>query len=66
MITLTRKYLITSGLLKTTDYNTNVAEIECKIPNITGLTTTCPYNAVEKKIPSVSYLVKTTVVTQKY
>ena len=46
--------------LKKTDYNAKITEIECKIPNISGLATTAALNAVENKIPDVGNLVKKT------
>ena len=42
----------TSGLVKETDHNAKITEIESKVPRITGLATTA-----EKKIPNVSDLV---------
>ena len=39
-------------------YNSKIAEIESKIPSISGLDTTATLTAVENKIPSVSSLVK--------
>ena len=39
-------------------YNSKIAEIESKIPTISGLDTTATLTAVENKIPSVSSLVK--------
>ena len=44
----------TSGLVKKTDYNAKITEIEGKIPNITSLTTTAALTIVEYKIPGVS------------
>ena len=45
-------------LLKKTDYNTKIAEIEGKIPDISILATETALTTVENKIPSVSNLVK--------
>ena len=50
----------TSGLVKKTDYNTKISEIENKIPNISGLATKTALTAVENKIPSITGLVKKT------
>ena len=50
----------TSGLLKKTDYNTKITEIEDKIPDISGLATKTALTTVENKIPSISGLVKIT------
>ena len=47
-------------LLKRTDYNTKITEIEGKIPDISNLTTKTALTAVENKIPRVSSLVKKT------
>ena len=49
-----------SVLVKKTDYNFKIAEIESKIPSITGLATNSALTAVENKIPDVSNLVKET------
>ena len=45
-------------LLKKTDYNAKVSEIENKIPSISGLATNFALNAVENKIPTISNLVE--------
>ena len=50
----------TSGLVKKTDYNTKITEIEGKIPNISNLATKTALTSVENKIPDVSNLVKKT------
>ena len=47
-------------MVKKTDFNTKVTEIECKIPSITGLATNLELTAVENKIPDGRSLVKTT------
>ena len=47
-------------LVKKTDYNSKISEIENKIPSISGLATTSALTAVENKIPNVSNLVKKT------
>ena len=47
-------------MVKKTDFNTKVTEIEGKIPSISGLATNSALTAVENKIPDVSSLVKKT------
>ena len=47
-------------MVKKTDFNTKVTEIEGKIPSITVLATNSELTAVENKIPGVSSLVKNT------
>ena len=54
-----------SGLVKETDFNSKVTEIEGKIPSITGLATDSALTAVENKIPDVSSLVKNTELNTK-
>ena len=49
-----------SDLAKNTELNTEITEIESKIPNSTGLTTNSTLTAVENKIPDVGSLVKKT------
>ena len=46
------------SLVKKTNFNTKVTEIEGKIPSITGLATNSELTALENKIPDVSNLVK--------
>ena len=46
----------TSGLVKKTDYNAKLTELENKIPDISNLATKTALNAVENKIPHVSKL----------
>ena len=48
----------TSGLVKKTDYNFKISEIEGKIPSINGLATNSTLTAVENKIPDINSLVK--------
>ena len=48
----------TSGLVKKTDCNTKITEIEGKIPDISGLAKKTALTTVENKIPSISGLVK--------
>ena len=55
-----KKICDTSELVKELNYNPKNAEIEGKIPSITGLATTSSLTAVENKIPDVSVLVKKT------
>ena len=45
-------------LLRKTDYNTKITEIEGKIPDISNLATKTALTDVENKIPSVSNLIK--------
>ena len=47
-------------MLKKTDFNTKVTEIEGEIPSISGLVTNSALNAVENKITDVNSLVKKT------
>ena len=49
-----------SGLVKKTDYNSKITEIESKISSITGLATNSVLTAVENKISNASSLVKKT------
>ena len=42
------------GLLKKSDYNTKITDIENKIPRISGLATNSALTAVEDKILNVS------------
>ena len=48
----------TSKLVKETDYENKISDIEGKIASITGLATTTALNAVENEIPNISDLVK--------
>ena len=48
----------TSKLVKNTDYNAKISEIESKITSISGLVTTSALTSVENKISDVSGLVK--------
>ena len=50
----------TSGLVKKTDYNTKITEIEGKIPDINNLATKTTLTTVKNKIPNVNNLVKKT------
>ena len=57
----------TSGLVKKTDYNTKISEIEDKIPDNTGLVKKTDYNnkitEIEDKIPDISGLATKTALT---
>ena len=44
----------TSGLVKKTDYNTKIAEIEGKIPNVSNLATKTALTTIKNKIPDTS------------
>ena len=46
----------TSGLVKKTDYNTKITELENKIPDITNLAAKTALTTVENKIPDISNL----------
>ena len=50
----------TSDLVKNTDYDAKIADIEGKIPDVSNLATKFALTAVENKIPDVSSLVKKT------
>ena len=50
--------MVVSDLVKKTDFNAKVTEIESKICSISGLATNSALTAVEYKIPHVSSLVK--------
>ena len=54
-----------SGLVKKTDFNPNITEVEGKIPRITGLATNSALTAVENKIPDVTSLIKKTYFNAK-
>ena len=47
-----------SDLVKKTDFNATITEVEGKIPSITGLATSYALTAIENKIPDVSRFVK--------
>ena len=57
---LEKKISDTSDLEKKIVYNTKIAEIEGKIPDISNLATKTALTTVEDKIPNVSNLVKKT------
>ena len=50
-------------LVKKTDYNAKITEIEGKTPSISGLATTSALTAVENKTANVSNLVKKIQIT---
>ena len=52
-------------MVKKADFNTNITEIEDKIPSITGLATNSELTAVENKIPDVNGLIKKLIMTHK-
>ena len=54
-----------NSLVKETELNAEITEIEGKIPSITGLATNSALIAVENKIPDVSSLVKRHIIIQK-
>ena len=47
-------------MVKKTDFNSKINEVESKIPSITGLATSSALTTVENKIPDVNNLVKKT------
>ena len=47
-------------MVKKTDFNAKITEVEGKIPSISGLATNSALTAVENKVPNVSGLVKKT------
>ena len=61
-----KRFQMLVDLLKKTDYNAKITEIESRIPSISGLATTSALTVVESKIPDVSNLVKKQIMTQKY
>ena len=50
----------TSGIVRKTDHNAKITEIEGQIPNIIGLATNAALTAVENKIPNISSQLKKT------
>ena len=46
-------------MVKKTDFNTKITEVEGKIPNISRLATSSALTAVENKIPDISSLATT-------
>ena len=55
-----------SALVKKTDYNAKVTEIEGKISSISPLATTAILPAIENRIADVSNVVKKQIMMQKY
>ena len=53
-------------MVKKTDFNNKVTEIEGKIPNVSGLATSSALAAVQNKIPDVSSLLKKTDFSTKF
>ena len=51
-------HLGNSGLVKKTDYDAKITQIEGKIPDVSSLATKTTLTTVENKIPSTSKLVK--------
>ena len=47
-----------SGLVKKTDFNFKISEVEGKIPDVSSSVTNSALTAVENEIPDVSNLVK--------
>ena len=47
-------------VVKKTDYNAKITEIEDKIPSMSGLATKTALTAVENEIPNIGSLVKKT------
>ena len=58
-----KKIADVSNLVKKTDFNTKITEVEGKIPNITGLATSSALTAVENKIPDISGLATISTLT---
>ena len=52
-------------LLKKTDCNTKITEIEGKIPDVSSLATKTELTIVENKIPNINNLIKKQIMTQK-
>ena len=48
----------TSELVKKTDYNSKIVEVESKTPSISGLATNSALTTVENKIPEISNFVR--------
>ena len=61
-----KNFLIIVDLLKKTNYNTKITEIEGIILSISGLATNAALTAVENKITGISRLVKKQIMRQKY
>ena len=50
--------VVKNAVIKKTDYNAKITEIENKIPDISNLATKTSLNTVENKIPDTSSLAK--------
>ena len=48
----------TSGLVKKSDYNTKITELENRLPDITSLATKTALTTVENNIPRIKFLKK--------
>ena len=55
----------TSQLVKKTDYNAKLSEIESKIPSIRGLATTSVLTEIENKIPKCNSVKRKQIMIQK-
>ena len=55
----------TSDIVKKTDYNAKITEIEGKIPSVSGFATNSALAAVHNIIPNISKFVKKQIITQK-
>ena len=55
--------LVKNDVIKKTDYNAKIADIEGKIPDVTNLATKTALITVENKIPDVSGLARKTTLT---
>ena len=56
----------TSGLVKMTDYNAKITEMEGKTPNISDLATNAALTTIENKIPNIRNLVKNKLKHKNY
>ena len=52
------------GLVNKLDYNAKIAEIENKVPSISGLARNAALTAIESKITNISSLIKKQIITQ--
>ena len=55
---LTKKTPNTSGMIKKTDHNTNITEIESKIRSVTGLVATAAFNTKATEIENNTWYYK--------
>ena len=55
--------ILIPGLMKKTDYNTKITEIERKNPDISNLATKTALTSIENKIPDISNLATKTALT---